>query len=402
MFRFVAPAGSPIGITCTLRSLMMALGRTGTTRIYQEYFAAEVRARHVFGVSSGRAALCVILTALHRLRPERSLVALPAYTCYTVPASIVRSGLQIYPVDINPETLDFDLSELDKAPEDDLLCVVTSNLFGLVNDLSRIREIACAKGAFVVDDAAQALGAFLDGSHAGTLGDVGFYSLGRGKALAAIEGGIIVTNSDEIGLAVKSEVAKLPAPPLMHEASIFIQMLVYSVFLQPHLYWIPKSMPFLKLGTTEYSPDFAVVDLPKMVRRLLPQLLPKLAKNNQARTRNATLLSTGLATSTDYKIPQPAPKCTPNYVRFPLIARDRTLRVRAVELLESEGIGASAFYPGAICDIRDIGPHMAPKLRHCPKAEDVSQRLFTLPTHSLVRIEDINRVICLLCELSSQ
>jgi dTDP-4-amino-4,6-dideoxygalactose transaminase len=44
--------------------------------------------RNVFGVSSGRAALTVILRSLHRLRPDSDVVALPAYTCITVPASV--------------------------------------------------------------------------------------------------------------------------------------------------------------------------------------------------------------------------------------------------------------------------------------------------------------------------
>ena len=401
MFRFIAPAGAPIGVRRILRSLFVTASRDGVAWDYEGYLAGQLEVRHVFGVSSGRAALWIVLRALHRMRPDRTVVAVPAYTCFTVPASIVRCGLQLHPVDIDPATLDFDYQELEAIPEGRLLCVVTSSLFGLVNNLPRIRDIAKAKNAYVIDDAAQALGALWEGKQAGTLGDVGFYSLGRGKALATIEGGIIVTNSDEIALAVKSEVASLPVPPVRHEAGLLIQMLTYTIFLRPRLYWIPKSLPFLRLGTTEYSPDFAVTDLPVMVRRLLPQLLPTLAENNQARARNAALLSTGLAASPDFKIPQPAPECTPNYVRFPLIARDRTLRARALELLESEGLGASPFYPGAICDIPGVEPHMAPRRFHRPMAEDVSQRLLTLPTHSLVRHEDINKMMDVLLSLSS-
>ena len=79
-----------------------------------ERFESEIReyfgVRHCFTLSSGRAALTVILRALHALHPERTVVVIPAYTCYSVAASIVRASLSICLCDIDARTLDFKLS----------------------------------------------------------------------------------------------------------------------------------------------------------------------------------------------------------------------------------------------------------------------------------------------------
>src|SRR5262249_17466630 len=211
MLRFVPPAGVPLEMTQILRALKTVLSSDGQTEECLASFAARLQVRYVFGVSSGRAALWLILKSLRRLRPDQYVVALPAYTCFSVPASIVRALLKLHPLEIDPDTLYFEFLQLDSLPHKELLCILTSNLFGLVNDLPRIRQIARTKGAFLVDDAAQSLGASRNQNCSGTLADVGFYSLGRGKSLAAVQGGLIVTNSQEIASAIRAEAGNLTA-----------------------------------------------------------------------------------------------------------------------------------------------------------------------------------------------
>ena len=150
-------------------------------------------------------------------------MAIPAYTCFSVAAAVVRTGLKIYPVEIDPHTLDFDFSQLDAVPGEKLLCIIPSNLFGLLNDLPRIRQAAQAKDAFVLDDAAQALGATRNGQFAGTEGDVGLYSLGRGKAVTTIEGGLIVTNSEEIARLVEKEAKDLDSQSRIRWSRVIIE-----------------------------------------------------------------------------------------------------------------------------------------------------------------------------------
>ena len=95
----------------------------------REYFGSE----SVFLVSSGKAALVLILHALSSLRSRRK-VLIPAYTCYSVPSAIVRSGLEIVLCDVNPDTLDFNYDRLEFLADEETLCVIPTHLFGICSE----------------------------------------------------------------------------------------------------------------------------------------------------------------------------------------------------------------------------------------------------------------------------
>jgi perosamine synthetase len=396
MIRFVPPAGVPLKLTRVLRALRIAISSNGRLEACLPSVAALLKVKHLFGVSSGRAALWVILKSLQSLKPERDVVAIPAYTCFSVAASIVRAGLKIHPIEIDPQTLDFDFSQIGLLPDKKLLCVIPSNLFGFQTDLSRVTKMARSRGAFVLDDAAQALGATLNGEFAGTLGDVGFYSLGRGKAVSTMNGGLIVTNSDEIARAVQLEVKTLQHPSLGSGASLLSQMLIYSVFLRPRLYWVPNSMPFLQLGVTEFKPEFPTEELHSLSRALLPGLFDELREFNEIRQANAQSIMKALGDNPRFWFPKPAMGTQPTYVRLPIVAQDKTTRDQAVKRLRYAGIGASASYPSAICDIPGIASHMTTGHFHCPHAEVLSETLLTLPVNPYVNSQDIERMVGIL------
>lgn len=402
MLRFLPPAGTELKASQILSALKSAVSHNPGLEEGLASVAQHLGVRHVFGTCSGRGALWVILESLRRLQPERSLVALPAYTCFSVPAAVVRAGLQIIPVDIDPLTFDFDFAQLEALPEQQLLCVVTSNLFGLVNDVPRICQIAREKGAFVIDDAAQALGAKRNGRLAGTLGDVGFYSLGRGKAIGLAQGGIISTNSEQIALAIKGELTRLSSLSYGDEFSIFLKLASLSILLNPRLYWIPDSLPFLKLGSTQFDPAFSTTVLSRLSLALLASLIQGLNGINQIRRYNAQLLSESLVGNTHFTSPKPALDSEPTYIRFPVLAKDAATRSQFLSLLRQAGLGGSAFYPSAICDIPGIQSHMASAIFHRRSSEGLSRRLLTLPTHSYVRPTDLQSIRALLCDLPAK
>ena len=79
----------------------------------REYYGAK----YVFTVSSGKAALFLILTGLKTVSKRRKVI-IPAYTCYSVPSAIVKAGLDAIPCDMRPETLDYDFEKLQIAADD--------------------------------------------------------------------------------------------------------------------------------------------------------------------------------------------------------------------------------------------------------------------------------------------
>lgn len=393
MLRLLAPAGAPLAIEHIARAMGTSLFSNGRTDNALKGLAADLQMRYFFPTCSGRAGLLLILRGLHSLRPDRNVVALPAYTCFSVAAAIVRAGMKLHPVEIDPETLDFDFDQLAAVPEKRLLCILMSHLFGLVNDIRRIQSVARSKGAFLIDDAAQALGGLRGGIAAGAGGDVGLYSFGRGKVLGTISGGLVVTNSEEIARAVEAEFRLLPAPSWKVKLRLLLETPSYSIFLKPSRYWIPNLVPFLKLGATEFNPNFQFARMSPLTSALISQLLCQVERLNAVRASNARCIALALNGNSDFIIPKAAPTSRAIYVRLPAIAKDAITRTRALERLRAAGIGATAFYPSAICDIPGIERHMAVPTFHRLQAESLARRLMTLPTHAFVTPGDISRMV---------
>lgn len=81
--------------------------------------------------------------------------------------------------------------------------IIPVSLFGQPYDAENINPIAKEKGIYIIEDAAQALGSKLNGKYAGTLGDIGIYSFNLGKHLTCGEGGMIVTNDDDLAMKLR-------------------------------------------------------------------------------------------------------------------------------------------------------------------------------------------------------
>jgi dTDP-4-amino-4,6-dideoxygalactose transaminase len=201
----------------------------------------------------------------------------------------VRAGLDVVGCDIEPGTLDFDYGQLTSVLERERpLAVVATHLFGLPCAVERLNALCERYGAFVIDDAAQALGTTVDGRPAGTAGHIGFYSFGRGKSVTCGSGGAIVASSPDIVAAVDRQVAVLEEPGTVQAATTLAEAAVLAVFLRPSLYRIPASVPGLHLGETIYSTDFAMRRMSGAQAGLLKHWRVRLTEWNRARRENVS------------------------------------------------------------------------------------------------------------------
>ncbi len=183
--------------------------------------------KHCFLVSSGKAALTLILESLQDISPGKDEVLIPAFTCFSVPAAIRKAGLHIKLCDMGADSLDFDQKTLGNIAEEEqqekkLLCVIPTHLFGFPADVESCRNVF-ADDVIIVEDAAQAMGNEMQGKKLGTIGDIGFFSLGRGKPLSTMEGGIIVTNRDDLAQAIKKRIQSLPEYGTIDKFQLFIK-----------------------------------------------------------------------------------------------------------------------------------------------------------------------------------
>src|SRR6266545_5655414 len=256
-FRLVAPAGAPLPVRTALPSVLPS---AGDDRGLVKLLGKRLGVQNPFFVSSGRAALAVLLRALQQDSDRREVV-LPAYTCFSVPSAVARVGLVIRLCDVDPKTLALDLNALVQLGPCKALCIVPSGLYGMPGDLSALEQIARDSRTFLVDDAAQCLGATKEGRPCGTFGDAGFYSLGRGKGLTTMGGGILVTRQDDLARRIEQEVSRLPRPAAWNVCAAVGSSLVYAAMLRPSRYWLLDHVPFLELGASHFEPDFPIAQL---------------------------------------------------------------------------------------------------------------------------------------------
>ncbi len=391
-FRYVAPAGTPIGFADLAWWARHAL----TDRDPVGQFNADVRARlgvrHCAFVSTGRAALTVALHALKTLDTRgRDEVVIPSYTCFSVASSVVKAGLNIRLADVSPTTLDFDPDALNRLDTSRVLAIVATNLYGIPSDLPSLVNFAADRNVFVVDDAAQSLGAAVGGRPSGTWGDVGIYSLDKGKNITSIDGGIIVTNNDAVADALDTLTRALPQPSLGDRADHIVKLLAYAALLHPTRYWLPNALPFLNLGVTMYRTDYPLAQYDPVLSVLGRRLLRRLDLVNAQRVDHASHLRSALPWGPRLEPISPTIQASPVYLRFPILV-EAGRRDAVVATLRGSGIGATASYPTSIADIPDVRMHVR---RHDDAAggRELARRIVTLPTHPYVTAEDRVRIV---------
>ena len=181
---------------------------------------------------SGTASLIVILETLSRLSTRKTVV-IPAYTCPLVVFAIVKSRLRIRVCDTSPDSFELDPEALAKLCDHDTLAIVPTHLGGRVADLSSVIALARQSGAYVVEDAAQALGARYQGESIGLRGDAGFFSLAAGKGLSIFEGGLWVAADDELRVELERTSLNIIPSRVGWEALRCLQLAGYAAAYRP-------------------------------------------------------------------------------------------------------------------------------------------------------------------------
>ena len=386
--RTIPPSAAPLDG----KSIVTGLAGIFSPQRYLEKLEDELRtyfgAKHVFLASSGKTALTLILNALQSLSPEKREVLIPAYTCFSVPSSIVKAGLTVALCDIDPSTFDYNYPLLEHAVSERTLCVISTHLFGIPSDVDRIRALCNNNRAFIVEDAAQAMGGSRKGKKLGTIGDVGFFSLGRGKNITCGSGGIIVTNSDQIAQAIRPLHDLLRQQSTAKSVKEFLKVMVMSVFIHPSLYWLPAGLPFLKLGQTIFFTDFPMAKLSGTQAGILKNWQKRLDESNRIRSENADFFSE----VSDLQFERHDRRAAP-LVRMPVMVENKEERDRIYSEARKMGLGIGLMYPTPINEIRELGGRLNGSV-YC-SAKQVSERLVTIPTHGLLSSEDKQNILML-------
>jgi perosamine synthetase len=351
---------------------------------FEDELRSTFGVRHVFSLSSGTAALTVALKALASIS-DRTDVILPAYTCFTVPAAVVQAGLRPVLCDIGDDTFDFDYAQLTRLLNRRTLAVIVHHLFGIPSDVARARRLCAGVGACVVEDAAQAMGVEAGGRMLGTLGDVGIFSLGRGKHVTCGDGGLIVTDAARIAGAIERQYRGVPRANVGAAIVGLAKSAVMCAFIRPSLYWIPASLPFLRLGETIYPTRIVIRRLSGMHAGLMHRMRARLERARRVRRRTAAELRRRLGfASREDRDRHP-------YLRLPVYAATPEDTTRVFASAHRRGLGVAKGYPSAVSEI----PALRDRFRgqRFPRATRVSDHLLTLPTHHWLGEADMTSIV---------
>ena len=183
-----------------LRSGWLTMG--GVTQAFEQEFAAFVGAKHAFAVTNATAALHLACMAVGL--GEGDEVIVPSLTFVATTNAVRYTGANVVFADIEsedwlcicPRSIEEKINERTRA-------IVVMHYAGFACDMPEILRVAKKYHLAVIEDAAHAVGASLDGKPLGTWGDVGCYSFFGNKNMTTAEGGVLVTDDDRLADKVR-------------------------------------------------------------------------------------------------------------------------------------------------------------------------------------------------------
>jgi len=176
LFRYTRPGDSPV------------------TLLEQE-FAQLLGAKYALAVSSCSAALFLSLKALDL--PRDSAVLIPAFTFAAVPSAVVHADCKPVLVEVG-ENYRVDMADFEAKLDDSVGAVIISHMRGHTSDMDAIMALCEARDIPVIEDAAHSLGTEWEGRNIGTIGKIGCFSFQSYKLVNAGEGGIMITDDDDL------------------------------------------------------------------------------------------------------------------------------------------------------------------------------------------------------------
>lgn len=172
-------------------------------RAFEDAFANFIGSNYAVMVNSGSSANLLMIAALCYRKLGSSLkpgdeVIVPAVSWSTTYYPLHQYGLKLRFVDIDLATLNISMDALERAITDRTKAILAVNLLGNPNDFDRVSEIIGDRDILLLEDNCESLGATFKGKQAGTFGVMGTYSSFFSHHISTMEGGLVVTDDEEL------------------------------------------------------------------------------------------------------------------------------------------------------------------------------------------------------------
>jgi perosamine synthetase len=341
-------------VTEVLRSGVIAQGPM--VKRFEDGFAQVAGVEHAVAVNSGTTALVASLQVLD-LRPGDEVVTSP-FTFVATLNAILEAGATARFADIRVDDFCVDPDAVAQAIGARTKVLMPVHLYGQMADMGKLAPLAAEHGLALVEDAAQAVGATLEGRPAGSYG-LGCFSLYATKNITTAEGGVITTDDDT--LADRLRVLRNQGMRARYQ---------YEVA----------------------GHNYRLTDLHAAVG--IPQL-EKLAEITERRRHNAEALAKGLADVPGLTVPQVLAGRTHVWHQFTVLVGDDAAvgRDELSARLTEKGVGNGIYYPKVVFDYDCYRDHPGVIASEMPVASRVAAQALSLPVHPKLSDADLDTIV---------
>ncbi len=169
---------------------------------FEKRFAQTVERKYGIAVANGTGALDIAVKAIGIGNDDE--VIMPTFTIISCITQIIRSGAKPVFIDSNPLTWNMDISQIEAKITKKTKAIMIVHIYGLPVDMQPILDLAKKYKLKIIEDAAEMHGQTYNGKACGSFGDISIFSFYPNKHITTGEGGMIVTNNEELAEKCKS------------------------------------------------------------------------------------------------------------------------------------------------------------------------------------------------------
>ncbi len=175
-------------------TLITTKGKYG--KLLDKSFAEVMGVKHAFACNSGSAAVHVAIAAINP-NPGDEIITTSITDMGALTPIVYQGAIPVF-ADVDPKTLNVTAKTIEDAISEKTKAIIVTHLFGNPCEMEEIMKLADSRGIPVIEDSAQSFLATVDGKKVGTIGAIGAFSFQQGKQMTCGEGGIVITNDDEL------------------------------------------------------------------------------------------------------------------------------------------------------------------------------------------------------------
>jgi|GEM_PF-582874 len=340
------------------------------------------------------------------IKPGQKVVLSPYTIADVINMVICAGGVPVF-ADIDRPTTNIRADEVEKLIDEHTGAVMVTHLHGMACEIEEIAEICKRRNVPLIEDAAQSLGAKVNGRRVGTFGDAGVFSFGMYKNVTAFYGGVVVTHDEALYKRMRQELDNVGYMPMGILSAKVFKALFTDISTMPALfksmvYWIFR---FGYLHKIQWINKFVTVELdtsrknsipPVYLRKFRPaqasivmRQLDSIDANSATRIRYSKLYHEGLRDIPGLIIPPFRDDGSYIYNYFPIQYENRAELVRWAMQHRRDM---------AVQHLKNCAalPSFAPEFRECPNADLTANQVILLPNYPSYGEESVKQNIAVI------